>query len=302
MAILAGDWHLSLKPPVARSAEPNWLEAQKRVLDEVEALAITNHSPIIVAGDLFDKWNPSPELINWCLKHLPDGIYAIPGNHDLPCHRLEDIHKSGFWTLVEAGKIKYIDSNTPYYLDQMVLYGFPCGIEPTKFSTRWYKDGITVHLAVVHEYCWKPGYSYPGAPDSNSVQFLRKRLRGFDAVVVGDNHLGFLSGKKKPPILNAGSLMRRKADEVNYRPSVGLLHLDCSITRHYLNCEQDQWIDLDKVETTKVLELEEFLEELGNLDTSVLNVREALSRYFHSNKVTKGVKKELLEAVEQKGK
>ena len=60
IAILCSDVHLSDKPPVARSTEPNWMKAQEHVLVQVNDLAKTYSCPVVCAGDIFDKWDSSP--------------------------------------------------------------------------------------------------------------------------------------------------------------------------------------------------------------------------------------------------
>ena len=99
IAIFAADLHLSLKAPIWRSTEQDWFEAMLRPLVELRTLATLHNCPIVYAGDIFDKWNSPPELINFAIEHLPKG-HAIPGQHDLPLHNYEDIRKSAYWTLV----------------------------------------------------------------------------------------------------------------------------------------------------------------------------------------------------------
>jgi hypothetical protein len=124
-----------LKAPVWRSAEEDWLEAQRRPLKEVRELQNEHQCVVICAGDIFDRnrkisdgWDAPAELINFALEELPDGMYAIPGQHDLPNHQYIDIGRSAYWTLVKIGKIKNIApghfTNIGPYLQ---LFGFPPG-------------------------------------------------------------------------------------------------------------------------------------------------------------------------------
>ena len=109
IAILCSDLHLSLQRPACR-ADDDWMGVQAGYLNQLKQLAVdSNYSfgtlPIAFAGDLFDKWNVQPELINFALEHLPDGMICVPGQHDLPNHRLDQVHRSGYGVLVAAGKI-----------------------------------------------------------------------------------------------------------------------------------------------------------------------------------------------------
>ena len=187
IAILCSDLHLSLTAPVARTAEPDWLAAQGRVLKQVRLLQeLAFDVPVIYAGDVFDRWNVSPELINWVIDNLPHG-YAIPGQHDLPLHQYEDVNRSAYWTLVKAGVIEDLEYGKPIVVnDRLVLYGFPWGKKILSLA-----DPIKgkLNVAVVHAYCWKAGYCYPGASQSVGVAEMSKMLSGYDAATFGDNHL-----------------------------------------------------------------------------------------------------------------
>ena len=53
----------------------------QRSLEQIRDLQKEFDCPVICAGDIFDKWNSPPELINFAYDNLPE-IYAIPGQHD----------------------------------------------------------------------------------------------------------------------------------------------------------------------------------------------------------------------------
>src|ERR1700684_2614264 len=68
IAAFVADVHLSLKPPIARSCEKDWLMAQARPIRQVNSIGLKHGVPVFCGGDLFDKHNPPPELLSWCLK------------------------------------------------------------------------------------------------------------------------------------------------------------------------------------------------------------------------------------------
>jgi DNA repair exonuclease SbcCD nuclease subunit len=175
VAIFTGDWHLSEKPPVYRGNEPDWYAAQLRPIEQIKSLQRKYCGvPIVFTGDLFDKWDVRPELINFALKHLPI-MYGIAGNHDLPNHRLADIERSGYWTMVEAGRIVDLKWGTPHPLNNVVLCGFPFGTE-IKPATSHPIDGFNV--AVIHAYTWKKNHGYTGAPEDKRVGEWERKLGG----------------------------------------------------------------------------------------------------------------------------
>ncbi len=305
IAILCSDIHLSHRPPPARANEPSWYDAMVRPLHELDQLSRRHNVPIICAGDVFDKWNSPPELINFAIEHMPK-MHAIPGQHDLPYHSHEDIHKSAYWTLVEAGKIESL-SQTKLLSDEVLfstfsIHSFAWGmdIEPCTLSDDYPEyDGIS--LAVIHKYCWIKGESYPGAPEENNLGSYRKQLEGYDAAVFGDNHIPFLALSNHCNVINCGGFMRRKADEEHHTPIVGLLYDNASIEQHYLDISKDIFTTdhLDKPIVEP--DMREFIEELQDLDSDSLDFTEAVNRYLSSNKISQKVKDLILESLEVTG-
>ena len=310
-AILASDIHLQQTAPLARSAEPDWYAAMARPLGQLRDLADKLDVPVVYAGDIFDKWNPSAELINFALRHLPRG-YAVPGQHDLPNHSYKEIRRSGYWTLCEAGVLHNLEpgelvqiapgitehlggtvTNTP----GVYAVGFPWD-QPVAPLPDNMADGL--YLAVVHAYCYNSKHtSYPGAPPQARASVARSALQGFDAAAYGDNHKGFIDHRKGLTICNCGGFMRRKTDEVGYRPGVGLLLGDGRVARHYLDTSEDQFIELTDAEAAvgKVLDMGDFVDGLDGLGADGnLDFVEALGRTLTNNKTDKAVREIVMAA------
>lgn len=294
IAVLCSDIHLSHTPPVARSAEPDWYKAMARPLWDLHALSEEHQCPVICAGDIFDKYNPPPELINFALENLPPDMYCIPGQHDLPLHSYKDIKKSGYWTLVQAEKIIDIGtaSEGAFKIGRLKLWGFPWG-HPVQPCTG---DDDHLHLAVVHSYIWMKEYGYPGAPESARVKSWIEKLAGYDASVFGDNHKGF---KVNSQIFNCGTLMRRKVDEINYKPQVGLLHKNGTITQHFLDCSQDKFVDEATIKRHQVegIDTDRFMVGLAKLGGAVMDFSEAVRRWLDDKEVDPFVRRIILEAM-----
>lgn len=305
IAILTSDWHLSLKPPLLRAAEPDWLSAQGRVMSEIKSLLDMSRMPVIVAGDMFDRWNASPgatELLNWAMLNVPP-CYALPGQHDLPYHNYDDRHKSAFWTLVQADWIAEILPGPNPVGSALYAWGFPWGFplapldreQRRKFNAALHPEGLD--LAVIHKYVWHDSHKYPGAAAADEVSQFDL---GFDAVVSGDNHQGFLTGRW----FNAGTLMRRKADELHLRPQVGILCDDGSVVPYRLDTSQDVYADPDQVEHLlkraglDAFDAQAFVEELNVLGTESVDFAETVLRMMNDRDVTAGVRHRILAALE----
>ena len=290
-AVLCSDIHLSHRPPVARSAEPDWYEAMRRPLRELASLASKHKAPVICAGDVGDRWNCPSELVNFALAELPQ-MYAVPGQHDLPMHSLDDLKRTSFWTLVKAGKIIPLSKDQPIEVEgawPVRLWGFPFGTKPIPLKDP---HDLLLEVAVVHRYVWTKRTGYPGAPEKNRLKRFLGMVGGYDAVVVGDNHRGFLAGK----VLNCGAMMRRKMDEKDYTPSVGLLTADGKIVRHELDCSKDKFIKPSRKETEP--DMREFLRELDSLWDATIDFSEAVKRSLGEENMPEEVKRLILQSLE----
>jgi len=302
IAILCSDIHLSHRPPISRSVEPDWYEAMARPLRELEDLQTTDNGcvPVICGGDLFDRWNSPPELINFALDHLPE-MYSIPGQHDLPYHGIEEIRKSAYWTMGSAKKVWSLRLGEVVELgDRLKIWGFPFG---SKLQSCPPIRHVGVKLLVAHQYVWKKKQNYPMQTPLNYAPSMQQMLEGYDVALFGDNHKGFLhKTKKKTTIFNAGTFMRRTSAERNYKPMVGFLLEDGTVKEHFLDTSQDKFLSdsvLPFVEQT-MLHLEGFLEGLKELGDSGLDFKRVLESTLVAYGASKAVRRVILEAMEEK--
>jgi predicted phosphodiesterase len=290
IAIACADLHLSLLQPVCR-ADANWLSVQAHYLDQLKDIA--GDLPILCSGDIFDRWNAPPELINFVLKNLPDNMLCIPGQHDLPNHLMDQKHRSGYGVLVQAGKIVDLSACT-FWNDtdfQVQGFGWDVSIAPPIPSD-------SIRIAAIHRYCWTKGHKYPDAPESANVSNLEKELQGYDIAVVGDNHKGFLSRSGKCIVCNVGGFIRRKSDEIDYAPSVGVIYSDGSVVRKPLDTSIDKFHDIEEQREEVPLNLKEFIDKLEGLGEHGLNFREAVENHLRTEDISPATKQIILKALE----
>lgn len=302
VGILCSDIHLSHTPPKARQGERDWYGAMARPLGELQALSEKYKAPILCAGDVFDTWKVPPELINFALDFLPN-MYAIPGQHDMPLHSMSLIKKSAFWTMVLAGKIKPLLTPKPVDIGRVVLYGFPWGV-----PIRPPVDPIEgkIHIALAHDFFWIKGHSFTGAPIDHQAHQYATRVQGFNCVAFGDNHKGFKIRLDGVPVMNCGGFMRRKSDEKQYRPQVGLFCASGRLITHRMSTANESFMTDGQIEAghpnKKPSELSDLVSKLASISDQVTDYTEALRWMIEHQErkkpVSKRVKRIIMEALE----
>ena len=292
-SIHASDLHLTLTPPPARAKEPDWLEAQKRPLDQIRRLAEEHQAPVFYSGDVFDRPQVSPELVNWTIKHLPKG-YAIAGNHDLKWHNHEDLHKTSYQTLVEAGVLIDLVCGKPVAIGQARYWGFPWGFPVRPLKKR---HGLALEVALVHAYVWVGESGHFKSPKDAHLDQWEKRLASYDAAFFGDNHSGFVSRCGSCRVANTGTMTRRRRDEGGYRPFAALLHEDGSIEKRYLDCSEDVFsAEGGSKKAAKVPS--RFAKELGSLERTGEDFEAEVEAELRTSKAGKLVEQIVHKAME----
>lgn len=315
LAVLCGDLHLSHTAPAIRAEKgEGWYSVMKGYLEQLQKLADLNYNvPIVCAGDIFDRWDSPPQLINFAISALPV-IWAVPGQHDLQNHNLQLIHHSAYWTLVEAGIINHLSENHPRCTNtRLELTGFPWGTELQKAKNQHINSRVKV--AVVHKYVWYSQAKHFKAKEEDHIEKLTS-LDGFDAVLFGDNHQ-FWTTRRKPTapggwgpkcFFNSGTLIRRKSHEVSYEPRIGILYSDGYITPYSLDTSKDRFVDHEVIEQIEKagLDTDEFKDALLELGDTALNFLEAAEWFIKKeveagriNKRTQDVLRDSLNAAAQ---
>ncbi len=99
-------------------------------------------------------------------------------------------------------------------------------------------------------------------------------------------------------ILNCGTLMRRKSDEIDYKPQVGLLSPSGKVVPHYLDISKDKYLDTQSPIDTKVsLDMKTFIQELEKLDATDLDFQDVMKHYLKKNKVKETICNIILKAM-----
>lgn len=297
VCVATADWHLCHTPPAARGeTRSEWYDRQADYLGQINDVAGSfGGVPVLIAGDVFDKYDNPAQLVNFTIRELnkfKSPVLAVPGQHDLPEHRYQDGHRSSYWTLVEAGAItnltpatgKMTLANKP---KRLLVYGFPWGFPVRPIPESFRRTG-ELQIALVHAYLWNdPDDAYPNAPESGMLIHCVKWFQGYDVVVSGDNHQHWACSTDKLNVWNCGSLMRRRSDQRDHQPRVGIVYSNGSVRPHFLDVSKDEFRDVpdDVTPENAGLDTEELIRQLRSLGDSALNFKEAVLAYCRANPV-----------------
>lgn len=216
------------------------------------------HCPVFVAGDVFHRHNEPigfvNEVVNWFTG--VNDWYAIPGNHDLPHHRYEDLRRSAYWSLVKMTNVQTLSPGRSYEFGSYAVTGWPYGIRP-----RPPRSGNTLmtQIALIHDFCYTT-VPFPGVDPEKHADKWAARLAGYDLCFFGDNHDSFSHLTDDTEIVNVGNALNRTRTEKWHRNTVVTLHPGGRYSRVPLGVP-GEWHD-DPAETGQV-DLTGLLDKLG---------------------------------------
>jgi len=214
-AILCADLHMWHTPPRSRRDE-DYAETCLGKLQFIVDLQnkYPTHPPILIAGDIFEHPKPPYWFLNKVIQVIQSGrgeTIAIAGQHDLPHHRLELIEDSGL-SLLPINLI--MSPRDVVGCTGFDVVGFPYGAE--LLEKEEVNSSTVPTLALAHVLAWEGRPPFSGAPASGNASRIKKKMKGYDLIVCGDNHDPFQSGR----LLNCGCLIRKNIDQVDYQPRI----------------------------------------------------------------------------------
>lgn len=296
-AILVSDLHLTDATPVSRLDD--YIEAQKCKLQFLQSLSTQNNNcPILCAGDVFDHWKASPWLCSFAYQYLPRPFIAIPGQHDLPEHSLKQYERSALSLLGMTNpdaEFRVLEGagNDILMWDGLYIVGTPFGqlnqFELSKASSK--KIPNRRRILMLHELTWdkRPSWDKAGWTD---MELLNKFGEYFDLILTGDNHGGFTAWGDKCLLVNPGSMMRRTADQADYRPRCYLYYADENeVVPAHFPIERDvhtrEHIDRKKERDERI---SAYIERMGVAWETGLSFRKNLEAFFAENSVPEKIK------------
>ena len=297
--ICISDVHFSHRQPTAQDNE-NWYEVMYDQFHQLRILWDDIGQPkIAIAGDVFDKWNPPIQLVNYVSSMLKDmfgenTIYAVPGQHDMPYHTTQNLWKSAYANLVQNNVIVDINGRSVSN-GELTLYGFGWESERRRNANT----GPGQHVALIHKYAFMDKrQAYKGcdlAQDYKTHEFT-----GFDLLHYGDNHIRWSA----PGVVNPGTFYTRYKNDIGQPCGAYILHDDNTVTSWNVD-QSEQNIRVPKQEeraATPEVNIDRVLGMLNALDVSTNDPRQYIRQLLKQSTATdaaKGIINNILEEIDE---
>jgi hypothetical protein len=299
--ILSADWHLRDDTPQCRERD-EYLAAQERKLKFIHDLVLDNGATLLVAGDLFDNWKPSPWLISLALRYIPPGTVVVPGQHDMVARNMQEMGKTGLQTLAEAGAIVILSGGLRRVLGHPTasygsVYGWAYGEEAQNPP----KEDKGVKILMWHRLVCAGKQPWSGAEAVTNSVMSKRFYEQYHLIVTGDNHQSFAvalspnamsMGYGTPWLVNSGSLMRMASDQADFEPAVYGWREDGTVTRLPLPIEKGvvkATISNPKAKESRDARMEAYIIRAQKTVEDRLSFDKNLERHFKTNKERPGV-------------
>jgi DNA repair exonuclease SbcCD nuclease subunit len=284
VAAIVSDLHLTVSAPSSRKEE-DWLQVQAKRLSKLRKLGV----PVLCAGDIFDRWHSPPELVHFALDHLPDRMVSIAGQHDLPHHSMEDMHRSAYGVLVRVGKIMDI-SRGSCQVGGLKVSGYGWGVPLED------RPGENPDVALVHRYVWSnPETSHPQADKRSHVSRIFRKLQRPEVIFCGDNHVPFRVRLGKRLVVNCGTFIRRHSNERDYPIGICYLRSDGTVVREKYSGE-DSFASFSEEERRQFTR---FVKELESLAEHDMDFEKLVRSSVETSSLSELAKRYILLSLEQ---
>lgn len=218
--LLTSDWHIRSDVPENRIDD--FLKEQERKIDFILDISNNYCCPIVIAGDIGDKSRWENWLLEKYIKKFNahrQKIYVLPGQHDLPNHRLDKLSESGLGVLIASKAVLELRKSWSRKLEKNIyIHPFPFGFHINKVSSSNMDERIIslIHQLVSQTKLWEGQESFV------SAKSLLKKFPEYDLIVSGDNHQSFVERYKGRLLVNPGAIMRSTISQFNHKPKVYL--------------------------------------------------------------------------------
>ncbi len=307
-AIITADIHIPHSvsyQPICRE-DDYWSAFQEKIEFICKIQKEYDNIPILDGGDLCNRYRLDPEVEAWCINNLPLNIFTIPGNHEIPDHNLNYLHKSSL-SVFEASECLSIiqlmrTSKSCTKEESFDIYGFPYGRDIIVKLFAKIKDRKSI--ALIHTMVYPSRYK----AISDKIQYtngftLLRKMKDFDLIITGHNHDSFIVKSNGRILINPGSLMRSSASQKNYQPRIFLWYqkdnriepIDIPIRKEVIS---DKHIRKQKEEENRMNAFIESLHISEKEKDSEINFEKNMEIFLRENKIKQSVQSIIAEVME----
>ena len=229
--LLSADWHLRGDAPICRVEPDNWLDDQRKSVEQLYSIVEEEHcDEVWVLGDIFHRARTSTEATNQALELLrgfgKTPVRVLVGNHDILQHSYDNLTKSTIGAIFSLDNVtelrtrswtdKTSDGNV-----QTLLEAYPFGTDPETIPD--------CDIWCVHELVFPDNDSRPhdgsGKPISNIGVIAEELTNRSNACIIatGDYHHGYIRKFNDKTVVTCGCLNIQASDMADYKPRVYIL-------------------------------------------------------------------------------
>jgi predicted phosphodiesterase len=294
IAIITADIHLRDTQPIARI--DNYWETQWKKINQIKELQQKYNCCILDAGDLFHKSASSIFLNSYVIKNFISDIFTIPGNHDLEDHNINLIKKSNLSILEAVKKAHIIKNNEDNPIgNNIVVFGIPytTKLQEIKINKKYEKHK---KILLIHAMIFKNNKENKLNPfiEGWTAKQILKKYSEFDLIISGHNHKNFEYECENRKLINPGSMMRMKIDQLEHQPCFYLLYNDLSTEKIFFNIEKDifdkNYIKEIILKKESKIKLDRFVDQLKGDKTYNINFKQNIENYFIKNDINTDIK------------
>jgi predicted phosphodiesterase len=234
-------------------------------------------------------------LLEWAIRKFQEfheQPILVPGQHDLPNHRLNDYSKSGCGVLeaaeviIESGDVFTITS------ENLTIRSFPFGKEISRSNSI---EGTLI--AVAHQMVIENKPLWPGQEAPRGHELLKK-FPEYDLILTGDNHLTFVQEYEGRYLVNPGSMMRMTIDQMDHKPCVFLWYgPGVPPERIFLPAGRNVWDESNQVQTSRQERTSRYVEALMGEYEVALSFTKTLENFYRKNRIRQTIKDKIAGAM-----
>jgi DNA repair exonuclease SbcCD nuclease subunit len=268
-AIISADWHLRADRPRCR-LDTDWEASQECIVSYIVSMAEKYSAPLVIVGDVFDTPTVPHRIVSMFLKHVDDvdeGVYVLPGQHDLPYHQWKNVESSAFgnlWTLTASPWQHATGIRDVGALGSRELWGDP----PLTDAGP---------ILFLHTLVFPSAKDLPPNVEARTAAELLAEYPKARWIFTGDYHRAFHYEKAGRHVVNPGCITRQAADFKDYAPQVWIVDTDAGTV------EAIQLPEVGDVVTDEYLRREEEREERISAFVETVKKSEGLTLDFLAN-------------------